>query len=169
MCCFGRKGGGGGAEGSPRVVKRQTSFLNMHFFNMQILHCRPPKRVLHLVRSAISTDSWTALKVPKASRILGKGRPVKEINFYLSTGSSISDLVTTHSVTQTPWLWNPKSDSWDLLPLIRMMSKYDYNSDHWEPDFLKIIVTWQLRVTVDNIRTSCNVWNRAKRKICFNH
>ena len=39
-------------------------------------------------------------------------------------------------------------DNWDT----------DYNSDSWEPDFVTIIVTWQLRVTVDSIRNSCNVF-----------
>ena len=32
-----------------------------------------------------------------------------------------------------------------------------YNSDNWEPEFTTIFVTWQLRVTLDSIRNSCNV------------
>ena len=30
-------------------------------------------------------------------------------------------------------------------------------SDSWEPEFMTIIVTWQLRVTLDSIRNSCDV------------
>ena len=33
----------------------------------------------------------------------------------------------------------------------------DYNSDNWEPEFMTIFVTWQLRVTLDSIRNSCDV------------
>ena len=33
----------------------------------------------------------------------------------------------------------------------------DYNYDNWEPEFMKIFVTWQLRVTLDSIRNSCDV------------
>ena len=33
----------------------------------------------------------------------------------------------------------------------------DYNSDNWEPEFMKIFVTWQLIVTLDSIRNSCDV------------
>ena len=35
----------------------------------------------------------------------------------------------------------------------------DYNSDNWEPEFMTIFVTWQLRVTLDSICNSCNVFN----------
>ena len=34
----------------------------------------------------------------------------------------------------------------------------DYNFDNWEPGFMTICVTWQLRVTLDSIRNSCDVW-----------
>ena len=33
----------------------------------------------------------------------------------------------------------------------------DCNSDNWEPEFMTIFVTCQLRVTVDSIRNSCDV------------
>ena len=33
----------------------------------------------------------------------------------------------------------------------------DYNTDNWEPGFMTIIVTWQLIVTLDSIRNSCDV------------
>ena len=39
------------------------------------------------------------------------------------------------------------SDIWDT----------DYNSDNWEPEFMTIFVTWQLIVTLDSIRNSCDV------------
>ena len=32
-----------------------------------------------------------------------------------------------------------------------------YNYDNWEPEFMTIFVTWQLRVTLDSIRNSCDV------------
>ena len=35
----------------------------------------------------------------------------------------------------------------------------DYISDNWELDFLTIFVTWQLRVTLDSIRNSCDVYS----------
>ena len=34
----------------------------------------------------------------------------------------------------------------------------DYISDNWELEFMTIFVTWQLRVTLDSIRNSCDVW-----------
>ena len=33
----------------------------------------------------------------------------------------------------------------------------DHNYDNWEHEFMTIIVTWQLRVTLDSIRNSCDV------------
>ena len=33
-----------------------------------------------------------------------------------------------------------------------------YNSDNWEPEFMTIFVTWQLIVTLDSIRNSCDVF-----------
>ena len=33
----------------------------------------------------------------------------------------------------------------------------DYNSDNWEPEFMTIFVIWQLIVTLDSIRNSCDV------------
>ena len=34
----------------------------------------------------------------------------------------------------------------------------EYNSDNWEPELMTIFVTWQLIVTLDSIRNSCDVW-----------
>ena len=34
----------------------------------------------------------------------------------------------------------------------------DYNSDNWEPEFMTIFATWQLRATLDSIRNSCDVY-----------
>ena len=34
----------------------------------------------------------------------------------------------------------------------------DYSSDNWEPEFMTIFGTWQLIVTLDSIRISCNVF-----------
>jgi hypothetical protein len=46
------------------------------------------------------------------------------------------------------FLDNPKTfDIWDTV----------YNSDNWEPEFMTIFVVWQLIVTLDSIRNSCDV------------
>ena len=34
----------------------------------------------------------------------------------------------------------------------------DHNYDNWEPKFIIIFVTWQLRVTLDSVRNSCDVY-----------
>ena len=34
----------------------------------------------------------------------------------------------------------------------------DYNTDNWEPEFMTIFVIWQLIVTLDSIRNSCDVF-----------
>ena len=36
----------------------------------------------------------------------------------------------------------------------------DYNSDNWKPEFMTIFVTWQLIMTLDSIRNSCDVFIR---------
>ena len=42
----------------------------------------------------------------------------------------------------------------------------DYYSDNWEPESMTIIVTWQLRVTLDSIRNSCDVyWLKVANKL----
>ena len=45
-------------------------------------------------------------------------------------------------------------DLWDTV----------YISDNWEPGFMTIFVTWQLRVTRDSIRNSCDVFSKQKPK-----
>ena len=40
----------------------------------------------------------------------------------------------------------------------------DYNSDNWEPVFMTIFVAWQLRVTLDSIRNSCDVFYESRLK-----
>ena len=42
--------------------------------------------------------------------------------------------------------------------LTNNISDTDYYSDNWEPEFMTIFVTWQLRVTLDSIRNSCDVF-----------
>ena len=44
-------------------------------------------------------------------------------------------------------------DNWDT----------DYNTDNWEPGLMTIFVIWQLIVTLDSIRNSCDVfWKHVK-------
>ena len=37
----------------------------------------------------------------------------------------------------------------------------EYNFDNWEPEFMTIIVPWQLIVTLDSIRNSCDVLHKV--------
>ena len=39
----------------------------------------------------------------------------------------------------------------------------DYNSDNWEPEHMTIFVTWQLIVTLDSIRNSCDVFTNIRQ------
>ena len=48
---------------------------------------------------------------------------------------------------QCPKVLPETCDLWDI----------DYNSDNWEPEFMAIFVTWQLRVTLDSIHNFCDV------------
>ena len=41
----------------------------------------------------------------------------------------------------------------------------DYNSDNWEPEFMTIFGTWQLIVTLDSIRNSCDVCGKDSSNI----
>ena len=41
----------------------------------------------------------------------------------------------------------------------------DYNFDNWEPEFMTICVKWELRVTLDSIRNSCDVFIVVREKI----
>ena len=36
----------------------------------------------------------------------------------------------------------------------------DYNTENWEPGLMTIFVTWQLIVTLDSIRNSCDVFHQ---------
>ena len=51
--------------------------------------------------------------------------------------------------------WLVTCDIWDT----------DYNTGNWEPGFITIFVTWQLIVTLDSIRNSCDVCNTLSRHI----
>ena len=48
---------------------------------------------------------------------------------------------------------------WQSLVILETCDIWDtdYNYDNWEPDFMTIFVTWQLRVTLDSIRNSCDI------------
>ena len=51
-------------------------------------------------------------------------------------------------------------DIWEhLRAILETCDIWDagYNSDNWEPEFMTIFVTWQLIVTLDSIRNSCDV------------
>ena len=61
----------------------------------------------------------------------------------------------TKTMTQTMTKTIPETyDIWDT----------DYNSDNWEPEFMTIFVVWQLRVTLDSIRNSCDVYHTTSRQ-----
>ena len=57
--------------------------------------------------------------------------------------SIFSQLFSTHFQLMT-------CDIWDT----------DYNIDKWESGFMTIFVTWQLMVTLESIRNSCNVFTK---------
>ena len=42
----------------------------------------------------------------------------------------------------------------------------DYYSDNWEPEFMTVFVSWQLRVTLDSIRNSCDVYIKSQFNWC---
>ena len=65
----------------------------------------------------------------------------KCIDFYKPKGQTILWKIFRN-------LDNPRTfDIWDTV----------YNSDIWEPEFMTIFVVWQLIVTLDSIRNSCDV------------
>ena len=43
----------------------------------------------------------------------------------------------------------------------------NYNFDNWEPEFMTVFVTWQLRVTLDIICNSCDVLDRTTPTLCI--
>ena len=43
----------------------------------------------------------------------------------------------------------------------------DYISDNWEPESMTIFVTWQLRVTLDSIRNSCDVYRLCQKSSMY--
>ena len=64
----------------------------------------------------------------------------------------------TKTKTKTFWEHLPRAiletcDIWDT----------DYNSDNWEPEFMTIFVIWQLIVTLDSIRNSCDVFSTTTK------
>ena len=52
------------------------------------------------------------------------------------------------------------------LPTIETFDSWgtDYYSDNWEPEFLTVFVSWQLRVTLDSICNSCDVCGKTDFK-----
>ena len=50
------------------------------------------------------------------------------------------------------------------IPVTNHIWDTDYISDNWETESMTIFVTWQLRVTLDSIRNSCDVFNYALDK-----
>ena len=65
----------------------------------------------------------------------------------------------TKTITKTMTKTIPETcDIWDT----------NYNSDNWEPEFMTIFVAWQLRVTLDSIRNSCDVFTGTPPKSSTN-
>ena len=62
-------------------------------------------------------------------------------------GHDLTNKTMTKTKTKTKTI--PETcDIWDT----------NYNYDNWEPEFMTIFVAWQLRVTLDSIRNSCDVF-----------
>ena len=58
------------------------------------------------------------------------------------------------------------SDFWKIFRFLDNPRNFDiwdtvYNSDNWEPEFMTIFVIWQLIVTLDSIRNSCDVCSKS--------
>ena len=49
--------------------------------------------------------------------------------------------------------------------IILTMTIPDFNSDNQEPEVMTIFVTWQLRVTLESIRNSCNVSHSITKNV----
>ena len=60
----------------------------------------------------------------------------------------IDKVINVHNKKTTTAKNTMTCDIWDT----------DYNSDNWEPEFMTIFVIWQLIVTLDSIRNSCDVY-----------
>ena len=57
---------------------------------------------------------------------------------------------------------------WTFLQLVTCdIWDTDYNTENWEPGFMTIYVTWQLIMTLDSIRNSCNVSDIYCQYICI--
>ena len=109
---------------------------------------------------------------------------IQDYHFLAVQNSSLGDLVIESLTQGTFYFWDTKSDPRDLwhhdhdhdLTMnwpwhdhdLTIMTKTilvtcdiwdtDYNSDNWEPEFMTIFVIWQLIVTLDSIRNSCDVY-----------
>ena len=71
-----------------------------------------------------------------------------------SVTHSVSDKVTYWAVR---WQLKKLSLNGVIIGICDIWDTY-YNIDNWEPGFMTIIVTWQLIVTLDSIRNSCDAW-----------
>ena len=73
------------------------------------------------------------------------------------------DLTKKLTKTNTKTMTKTKT-FWEHLPRAILETcgiwDTDYNSDNWEPEFITILLTWQLIVTLDSIRNSCEVFIR---------
>ena len=71
---------------------------------------------------------------------------------------SVNKLGLYYDLTMTwPWPDHDLTMMTKAIPVTCDTWDTDYNSDNWEPESISIFVTWQLRVTLDSIRNSCDV------------
>ena len=61
------------------------------------------------------------------------------------------------AILETYDLWHIWPEWWGQLVNCDIWDT-DYNLENWEPEFMTIFVTWQLRATLDSIRNSCDVY-----------
>ena len=67
------------------------------------------------------------------------------LNFFWNFFGTLLELFCKCLGTFLVLLYQPYS--WDT----------EYYSDNWEPEFMTVFVSWQLRMTLDSIRNSCDV------------
>ena len=85
--------------------------------------------------------------------------PTKKTMTKTNTRKKTMTQALTKTVTKT--IPGP-CDIWDT----------NYHSDNWEPEFMTIFVSWQLRVTLDSIPNSCDVfltWPKSYSSLSHPH
>ena len=81
--------------------------------------------------------------------------------YFWHTKSDPWDLTMTMTMTMTMTSQTSKTSETSVKTILQTCDNWDtdYNSYNWESEFITIFLTWQLGVTVDSIRNSCDVFS----------